>query len=60
MRAPRRCSTGSLREFSADELPADFVPYDAAEVARHRHAALVDVGAARRELLRALDGLRSP
>lgn len=49
-----------LHEFSASELPADFVPYDAAEVGRSRHAALVDVGAARRELLRALETTRSP
>jgi hypothetical protein len=49
-----------LHEFSAAELPADFVPYDAAEVGRARHAVLVDVGAARRELLRALETTPAP
>jgi hypothetical protein len=47
-----------LHEFSAAELPADFVPYDAAEVARSRRSALVDVGGTRRELLRALETTR--
>jgi mono/diheme cytochrome c family protein len=43
-----------LREFSREQVPADFVPYDGAEVARHRRDALVDVGATRKELMRAL------
>jgi mono/diheme cytochrome c family protein len=49
-----------LNEFSAKEIPADFVPYDAAEVTRHRRSALIDVGAARRELMRALDAAPLP
>ena len=44
-----------LNEFSRAELPADFVPYDGAEVARHRRRALIDVGATRRSLMRALE-----
>lgn len=43
-----------LREFSPDEIPADFAPYGADEVARHRHAPLTDVWAARADLLRAI------
>jgi len=44
-----------LREFSAAELPADFVPYSGAEVARHRRPALVDVAGARHDLIRAIE-----
>ncbi|MGH7787786.1 MAG: cytochrome c [Candidatus Binatia bacterium] len=43
-----------LRQFSPDELPPDFVPFTAAEVARHRRPALADVAAARQALLRAM------
>ena len=43
-----------LREFSPHELPADFVPYDAEEVARHRRPPLTDVYVVRRELVRAI------
>jgi mono/diheme cytochrome c family protein len=43
-----------LRQFSPDELPADFVPFTAEEVARHRRPALADVPAARQALLRAM------
>ena len=41
-----------VREFSPAEVPVDFVPFTAAEVARHRHAPLTDVDAVRRELVR--------
>jgi mono/diheme cytochrome c family protein len=44
-----------VREFSAEQMPPDFKPYDADEVARHRHAPLIDVYAVRGELLRAID-----
>ena len=47
--------TWLVREFSAAEVPADFVPYKAEEVGRHRHDALLDVWAARYELLRAIE-----
>jgi len=40
-----------LREFSADEIPPDFVPFDAAEVAAARRPPLVDVSAERQRLL---------
>ena len=43
-----------LREFSPDELPADFAPYRADEVARHRRTPLLDVYATRRELMQAI------
>lgn len=49
-----------VHEFSADEVPADFVPYGAEEVARHRHSALLDVGAARQELLLSIEGASRP
>lgn len=48
--------TWLLYEFSAAEVPADFEPYSAAEVARNRRAPLMDVGAARRALVAAMDG----
>ena len=41
----------TLREFSPEELPADFVPYDAAEVARYRSGRLVDVAPVRARLI---------
>jgi mono/diheme cytochrome c family protein len=43
-----------LREFSPDEIPADFAAYAADEVAHLRRAPLTDVWSARRELLRAI------
>jgi len=49
-----------VREFSRDEIPAGFVPYDSAEVARNRHAPLVDVWATRHELLVAIDAAAPP
>ncbi len=42
-----------VTEFSADQLPADFVPYSESEVARWRHERLLDVAAERRRLLQA-------
>jgi hypothetical protein len=44
-----------LRRFSADELPRDFHPYTAAEVARSRGSPLTDVEGVRRALLRAIE-----
>ena len=41
-----------VREFSPAEVPADFVPFTAAEVARYRHAPLTDVDTVRRALVR--------
>jgi hypothetical protein len=41
-----------VREFSASEVPPDFVPFTAEEVARHRRPPLTDVARARRVLLR--------
>lgn len=43
-----------LYRFSADELPADFAPYTAEEVARYRRSPLVEVERARAELTAAL------
>jgi mono/diheme cytochrome c family protein len=45
-----------LREFSPDQLPDGFQPYDAAEVARYRPGRLVDVGPVRARLI---DEMRS-
>lgn len=44
-----------LVEFSSEEMPADFTPYTAKEVARYRSEPLVEVEAARRALLEAID-----
>ena len=44
-----------LRRFDPEDLPADFVPYTAAEVARGRQDPLTDVEGTRRTLLRALE-----
>jgi len=44
-----------LETFSRDELPDDFVPYTAAEVARHRSQALTDVHSVRDQLLADLE-----
>jgi mono/diheme cytochrome c family protein len=41
-----------VRAFSPAQVPADFAPYTAAEVARYRHTPLTDVDAVRRELVR--------
>ena len=43
-----------LHEFSAQEIPGDFVPYSAEEVTRHRRPPLTDVVAVRRDLMRAI------
>lgn len=43
-----------VREFSAEQVPPDFVPYTQAEVARSRRPPLADVFAVRRDLLRAI------
>jgi mono/diheme cytochrome c family protein len=43
-----------VRHFAASELPADFQPYTAAEIAAGRHQPLVDVEGARRNVLRLL------
>lgn len=43
-----------LREFSGDEIPADFAAYGTDEVARLRHAPLTDVWGVRQDLLRAI------
>lgn len=49
-----------VREFSAEEMPADFVPYGAEEVGRHRRAALIDVPAVRRALVQAMEEAAPP
>ncbi len=43
-----------LATFSPAEIPEDFVPFDAAEVGRHRAERSADVARTRRELLRLL------
>ena len=43
-----------VREFSPDQVPPDFVPFTAEEVARFRHPPLSEVDGVRRELLRAI------
>ena len=43
--------TWLVRRFDAAELPPDFVPFTADEVARSRRAPLVDVEAARQAVL---------
>jgi mono/diheme cytochrome c family protein len=43
-----------VRRFGATELPRDFAPFSAAEVARSRGTPLVDVDGARRATLEAL------
>jgi mono/diheme cytochrome c family protein len=49
-----------VHEFSPDEIPADFTPYDATEVGRHRQPALIDVPAVRRALVQAMDQGQAP
>ena len=44
-----------LHEFSAEELPAGFVPYGAAEIGELRRTKLVDVTATRTRLLEGAD-----
>jgi len=44
-----------LRRFGPPDLPADFVPFTAAEVGRNRHRPLTDVESTRRVLLEAFD-----
>jgi mono/diheme cytochrome c family protein len=46
--------TWLVREFSPEEVPADFTPYTAAEVGGARHTPLTDVWKTRAELLRAI------
>ena len=43
-----------LHEFSANEVPNDFVPYSEEEVTHHRRPPLTDVVPLRRELIRAI------
>jgi hypothetical protein len=43
-----------LHEFSAREIPADFVPYGEEEIARQRRLPLTDVVAVRGSLMRAI------
>jgi len=45
-----------LARFDQAHLPADFVPYDAAEIGRLRGKPLTDVEAVRRRLLAAIEG----
>jgi hypothetical protein len=49
-----------VRAFDADDVPPDFAPYGAEEVARYRAAPLVEVEPARRDLMRAIDARRVP
>jgi hypothetical protein len=44
-----------VHEFSAGEVPADFVPYTEAEITRHRRPPLTDVVVVRRDLVRAIE-----
>ena len=44
-----------LHRFSAEELPPDFAPYTAEEVARGRRRPLTDVDGARRALMEAIE-----
>jgi len=44
-----------VRAFSAAEVPADFVPFSEVEVARQRRPPLLDVAAARRALVHAIE-----
>ena len=44
-----------LHSFSAQQIPADFVPYGAAEVAHLRHRPLVDVAGTRASLVRLIN-----
>lgn len=50
----------TLARFAGDDLPADFQPYTAAEVARLRAEPLLDADAERRALLAALDAPDPP
>jgi len=43
-----------LHQFSAQEIPGDFVPFSEAEVARHRRPPLTDVVAVRSDLMRGI------
>jgi mono/diheme cytochrome c family protein len=43
-----------LRRFDPDDVPADFVPYTAAEIHPLRRAPLTDVDSVRRQLVRAI------
>ncbi len=46
-----------LHEFSPDEIPPDFVPYNEAEVARVRRPPLTDVITVRRRLIEQIQAL---
>ena len=48
----------TLRRFDAADLPADFAPYTAAEVAHWRAQPLVDVTATRTKLLESIESVR--
>ncbi|HUI27399.1 MAG TPA: hypothetical protein VL403_15055 [Candidatus Kryptonia bacterium] len=48
-----------LREFSGAELPAGFMPYTGAEIARTRRPPLTDVAPVRRQLIEALAALKN-
>jgi hypothetical protein len=45
-----------VRAFSAEQVPADFVPFGPVEIARLRRAPLTDAARARHDLLRAIAG----
>jgi hypothetical protein len=49
-----------LRKFSPAQLPAEFVPYTAAEVGRLRTAPLAEVAPVRARLLQRLDSVTTP
>ena len=49
-----------LHEFSANELPAEFVPYSEEEVTRHRRPPLTNVYEVRRDLIRAIQTREAP
>jgi mono/diheme cytochrome c family protein len=47
-----------LHEFSAEEIPTDFVPFSEEEVAHYRRPPLTDAAARRRQLLQAIAAQR--
>ena len=48
-----------VRQFGPEAIAADFVPFSAQEVARHRDRPLTDVEAVRRELVRRMSGMEA-
>jgi len=48
-----------VHEFSAEEIPADFIPYAEGEITRHRRLPLTDVVATRAALIRAIQAQAS-